>query len=145
MQFKLDEPWDSPNNIQLLDKMPDVYAVPVPTKAKANETHYRAFVGNGAAFDPIKGTRFPGDFTDGLSNTILVVTAAEPVPWTKPDDLAFDPEKDMLQLLGFFPGGVCPVAFGDGSVRALSKSLSGKTLNAYITRAGGEVVGADDQ
>ena len=124
--------------------MPPVYAVPVPTTAKATETHYRAFVGNGAAFDPIKGTRFP-EFTDGLSNTVLVATAADPVPWTKPDDLAFDPDKDMLKRLGFFPGDVCPVAFGDGSVRGLPKTLTGKTLNAYITRAGDEVVGYDDQ
>jgi len=27
-QFKLDEPWDSPHNIQLLPKMPRVYGPP---------------------------------------------------------------------------------------------------------------------
>jgi hypothetical protein len=74
---------------------------------------------------------------------VMVGTAADPVPWTKPDDIAFDPEKDMLKRLGFIPRDVCPVAFGDGSVWVLSKSLAGKTLNAYITRAGGEVVGDD--
>ena len=73
----------------------------------------------------------------------VVVTAADAVPWTKPDELDFDPEKDMIKLLGFFPSNVCNVALGDGSVRALSKSITAKTLGALITRSGGEVVGDD--
>ncbi|MDB5313653.1 MAG: hypothetical protein JWO38_7855 [Gemmataceae bacterium] len=142
-QFKLDEPWDSEHNKKLLDKMPKTYAVPGETGAKANETHYRVFVGNGAAFDKITGPRIPADFPDGTSNTMLVATAAEAVPWTKPDELTFDPDKDMKKLLGFFPGDVCPVGLADGSVRALSKRISKETLNAAITRNGGEVLGED--
>ena len=142
-QFKLDEPWDSPNNKKLLDKMPPVYRVPGDTRAKPNETRYRALVGNGAAFDSLKGPKF-ADFTDGLSNTILVATAADPVPWTKPDELAFDPDQDMTKLLGFVDGRVSNTLFADGHVSALSKSISRKTLNAMITRAGGEVVGDDN-
>lgn len=141
-KFKLDEPWDSPNNIKLLDQMPKTYALSTPTKAKANETHYRVFVGNGAAWDYLKGSKLQ-EFLDGTSNTILVVTAADAVPWTKPDELEFDPEKDMKKLLGFVESSVCSAAFGDGSVRALSKSIAGKTLNALITRGGGEVIGDD--
>jgi hypothetical protein len=141
-KFKLDEPWDSPNNIKLIDQMPKVYALPTPTKAKANETHYRVFVGNGSAWDYLKGSKLQ-EFIDGTSNTIVVVTAADAVPWTKPDELEFDPEKDMKKLLGFFESSVCNVALGDGSVRSLSKSIAAKTLNALITRGGGEVIGDD--
>lgn len=141
-QFKLDEPWDSPNNIKLLDKMPRVYAEPAPTKAKKNETHYRVFVGNGAAFDSLRGPKLV-EFTDGTSNTILVATAADPVPWTKPDELSFEPDKDMKKLLGFFYGPVTMVGFADGSVRAISQGISKTTLNALLTRAGGEVPGDD--
>ena len=52
-QFKLSEPWDSPNNKALLAKMPKVYA-PVVAKdgeKDKNVTHYLGFVGGGALFD----------------------------------------------------------------------------------------------
>jgi len=138
-QFKLDEPWDSENNKKLLAKMPRTYMV--PGQASTTDTYYRVFVGNGAAFDYVRGHRLQ-DFTDGTSNTIVVVTAAEAVPWTKPDELAFDPDKDMVKLLGTLPSEtVCNTAFGDGSVRAISKTIDRMTLNALITRAGGEVIG----
>ncbi len=137
-QFKLDEPWDSDHNKKLIVMMPKTYILPSMMMAKGNETHYRVFVGNGAAFDTIKGSKLT-DFTDGTSNTFLVVTAKDAVPWTKPDELAFDPDKDMTKLLGFFPGEVCPVAMADGSVRALAKTISKKVLHAAITKSGGEV------
>ena len=141
-QFKLDEPWDGPTNKTLLDRMPAVFKMPQATKAKATETHYQAFVGKGAAFELIRGTRYPADFSDGTSNTILVATAAAPVPWTKPDDMAFDPDADMTRLLAYFPD-VAHAAMADGSARALSRSISRKTLAGAITRGGGEVLGPD--
>lgn len=143
-QFKLDEPWDGPNNKKLIDKMPKLFALPTaaPAKGKPGETHYRVFVGNGAAFNEVQSVKI-ADFTDGLSNTILIATAAESVPWTKPDELAFDPEKDVTKLLGYFHGG-CSVAFADGSVRLLTKTVPAKTLAKFITRAGGEVVDEKD-
>jgi hypothetical protein len=139
----LDEAWDSANNKKLIAKMPKIYALPGVPNVKADETNYRLFVGNGAAHDFLKGSRFQ-DFTDGTSNTILVATAKDSVIWTKPDELAFDPDKDMTKLLGRQPGDVFIVAFGDGSIRSFSK-LSKASLNAYITRGGGEVVTDDEE
>ena len=137
-QFRLDEPWDSEHNKKLIPKMPRVYAIPWDTVAKPGETRFRVFVGNGAGFDYIRGAKLT-EFTDGLSNTLMVVTAAEAVPWTKPDELAFDPEKDMGKLLGSVPDKRFLAAFFDGSVHKFSKPPVAKTLNAMITRAGGEV------
>ncbi|HEX4610111.1 MAG TPA: H-X9-DG-CTERM domain-containing protein [Urbifossiella sp.] len=105
-------------------------------------TTYQAFVGKGAAFDLLRGPRLPADFLDGTSNTILVATAATPVPWTKPDDMAFDPAGDMRRVVGFFPD-VCHTAMADGSVRMLSRGISKATLHGAITRDGGEVLGPD--
>ncbi|QJW92694.1 DUF1559 family PulG-like putative transporter [Frigoriglobus tundricola] len=140
-EFKLDEPWDSAHNKKLLAKMPRVYALP-GSKAGATETHYRVFVGNGAGFDWITGGKITG-VTDGTSNTIMCVTAATAVPWTKPDELEFDPEKDMGKLLGFLAADTTQIAMFDGSVRTLKKLPSKATLNAAITKNGGEVLGDD--
>ena len=62
-----------------IEKDYDYAYVEVSTDSgKTWDTPYRVFVGNGAAFEP--GKRIgPKDFSDGLSNTIAVVEAAEPV------------------------------------------------------------------
>lgn len=140
-EFKLDEPWDSENNKKLIAKMPKIYAIP-GAKPDSTDTHYRVFVGNGAGFDWIMGGKITG-ISDGTSNTLMVVTAATAVPWTKPDELEYDPEKDMSKLIGFVVNGKAQVAMFDGSVRTLSKLPSKETLHALITRNGGEVIGND--
>jgi prepilin-type processing-associated H-X9-DG protein len=139
-QFKLDEPWDSEHNHKLIPLMPQIYAVPTaPTPP--GETHYRVFVGGGALFDLDKQVRFP-QITDGTSNTVLIVETAASVPWTKPDDIAYDVQRPLPKLGRFFPNGY-NVAFADGSVRFLSTALPEATWRALITRAGGEVIPRD--
>ncbi len=137
-EFKLDEVWDSAHNKKLLARMPPIYAMP-GGKAGETNTHYRVFVGNGAGWDWIMGSKLQ-TITDGTSNTIMCVTAADAVPWSKPDELEFDPKKDMTKLLGNFFGRGPQVAMFDGSVRTISKDVDTKTLNAAITKSGGEVL-----
>lgn len=142
-EFKLDEPWDSVNNKKLLAKMPKVYAIPGVTPEGGTDTHFRVFVGNGAGFDWLKGGRL-ATITDGTSNTFMCVTGADAVPWTKPDELEFDPEKDPTKLLGTVVGGRVLVGMFDGSVRTLGKIPPKETLKAYITASGGEVINDDE-
>jgi hypothetical protein len=142
-QFKLDEPWDSDHNKKLIDRIPPVYMLPVKG-AKPGHTHYRVLVGNGSMWDWIQGTQF-AQITDGLSNTIMVVEAAEGVPWTKPDELEFDPLKDLPKFGKAYKGGFY-VLFGDGSVRFISDSAVTNTpqnVKAMITKGGGEVIQID--
>ena len=141
-EFKLDEPWDSPHNKKLLAKMPKVYALPGVSKDGDTTTYYRVFVGNGAAFDYIQGARFQ-DIPDGTSNTLLVATAAEAVPWTKPDELEFDPKKPASKQLGYFHDGFCNIAMCDGSVRAITKKVSDKMLSFVIQRNDGNPIPSD--
>ncbi|MFO0822316.1 MAG: DUF1559 domain-containing protein [Gemmataceae bacterium] len=138
-QFKLDEPWDSENNKKLLAKMPKVFAIPGKTQPGDTTTHYRVFVGGGAGWDWVMGSKLT-NITDGTSNTLMCVTAAEAVPWTKPDELVFDPEKDPTKLLGAIVNGRVQVAMFDGSVRTLKKVPAKDTLKALITKGGGEVI-----
>jgi hypothetical protein len=142
-EFHLDEPWDSEHNKKVFEKhpMPKVFEVPGVTKEGEKTTHLQAFVGNGALFDPIQPCKI-SSITDGTSNTIMVATAAKAVPWTKPDDIPFDPKVDPRTLL-LMTGNGCSIAMADGSVRFISKSVAEDVLKAMITKAGGEVIDPD--
>jgi hypothetical protein len=70
----------------------------------------------------------------------MVVEAADPVPWSKPEDLPFDPEKPLPKLGGEFPD-LFLAAFCDGSVHVIEKKkIDDKLLRALITRNGGESI-----
>src|SRR5262249_14057225 len=112
-QFHLDEPWDSEHNKKLLAQMPAVFASMAPGGKKTQETYYQVLVGPGAAFEEGKQFLFPVDFSDGVSITIGVVEAAVAVPWTKPEDVPYDPNKDLPKFGGPF-GGDFHAAFLDG-------------------------------
>jgi hypothetical protein len=143
-EFHLDEPWDSPHNLQLLPKMPRIYAPP-GRKAKmvpAYHTVCHVFVGKGAAFEGREGLRLPADFPDGKSNPLLVVEAGEPVPWSKPDDLRYDPDGPLPQPRCLFRDGF-RAASADGSRHWLRKGTGEATLRALINSNGSDKPGPD--
>ena len=72
------------------------------------------------------------DITDGVSWTLTIVEASEPVPWTKPADIGFDKAGPLPSLGGQFEDGFY-VTFADGSVRFLSRKLPTETLRALIS------------
>jgi hypothetical protein len=143
-EFRLHEPWDSPHNIALLPRMPATYAPP-PGKAKKVPPYHtvcKVFVGKGAAFEGRQGLRLSADFPDGTANTLLVVEAGEPVPWTKPEDLPFDPDGPLPDLRGLFDVGF-RASTASGHRHDVLKGVSERTLRAAITRNGGESLGPD--
>jgi hypothetical protein len=142
-KFKLDEPWDSKNNRELVEKMPDVFSSPRVVVKKKGFTVYQGFAGTGALFQPGAKHRFPASISDGTANTIMAVESSVAVPWTKPADLPFDAKKDLPDIGKAY--GAKPLAvLCDGSVRTLNlKKIKPETLKAAITIAGGEVLGKD--
>jgi RNA polymerase sigma factor (sigma-70 family) len=137
-EFKLDEPWDSEHNKKLLEKMPKIYA-PVRGKNKgSHSTHYQVFTGKGTMFEGTQGISFK-DITDGTSNTIAIVEAADAVPWTKPVDLTYNTAKPLPKLGGMFKG-VFHAGFADGAVHALKREFDEQTMRLAITRNDGQVL-----
>jgi prepilin-type processing-associated H-X9-DG protein len=145
-EFKFDEPWDSEHNKKLIGRIPKVYVAP---GGKADGyTYYRMFAGKDAMLRPgLTGTGGapalglgPRDILDGFSNTFLAVEAADPVIWTKPDDLEYDAKKPLPKLGGIFEGGF-NVLMADGSVRFVKKGTDDKVLRPFVTPAGGETPG----
>src|SRR5262249_2752389 len=120
--FHLDEPWDSEHNKVLLQAIPSIYATPGGEKKEKDreKTHYQAIVGTVAAFEEGKQLRFPADFTDGTSNTMRVAEGAVAVPWTKPEDIQYDPDKDLPKFGGPSGGDFC-AGFMDSFVHLISK------------------------
>jgi hypothetical protein len=140
-EFHLDEPWDSPHNKKLIARMPATFRSPA-SRAAPGKTTYVVVGGKDTMFPPgPKGVQVK-DVTDGLSNTIMIVEAddAHAVPWTRPEDLPFDPQHPFRGLGGKAAGYIV-AALGDGSVRLIARSIQASTLRALFTRNGGEVIG----
>ena len=121
-QFKLDEPWDSPHNRKLIERMPGVYQSPsVPS---ARETVYQVLVGPGTLYEQ----RTPPTLDEivesagaGLAVLAVETDADRAVVWTKPDDLPM-PAADQVPagLGGLRPGNVFLAVFSNGQTTRLS-------------------------
>lgn len=147
-QFRYDEPWDSPHNLQLLPLMPDIYR---DRQAATDSTMTRlmTFSGANTPFPPLAANVERGTsmrhVTDGTSNTILVMQAGaeRTVPWTKPDDLEFD-VANPLQCLGTIPADTgLLVGLFDGAVRTLTPVVTADQFKALVTPSGNEIVDGD--
>lgn len=142
-QFHLDEPWDSPHNIQLLDQMPEIYGNPNLGEMDGR-TVFLGIAGPQSVFSGADRLGF-AQVVDGTSNTVMLVEAdAEAaVPWTKPADWEFDANDPFRNLGGLRPAGF-NVAFVDGSVRLISVGTDPNVWKALCTRNGNEVVRPQD-
>jgi RNA polymerase sigma factor (sigma-70 family) len=136
-QFKLNEPWDSEHNKKLLETMPNVYWVGFEPRGET-KTYYQVFVGPGTVFDPGKKVR-PELITDGTANTLAVVEAGPPVEWTRPADIAYDPQKPLPKLDGPFSNALITVT-ASGDTHLFPRNLDEKTLRRMIEIADGEPV-----
>ena len=138
-QFNLDEAWDSPHNIQLLDKIPRWLQHP---DVEHGKTVFLGLDGEGTAFDSEREGREItfGSISDGSSNTILFVEAdvSQAVEWSRPVDLNYDAANPTNGLGGITDDGTFNAVLADAS--AVSFDLSAPDLlDAWATINGGEV------
>jgi hypothetical protein len=137
-QFHLDEPWDSPNNKSLIDKMPAVFKSPKSAIKEPGKTNYVVPVGPGTLFEDRNGIPLK-NVKDGAGYTIMAVVVDDDhaVIWTKPDDLQYDP-KNPAKGLGKLFQGVFIALFADGSCRKISLPRPDDELRAAFSINGGE-------
>lgn len=139
-EFHLDEPWDSPHNRPLLDRMPGIYR-PTPGNPVPEPflTYFQVFVGKGSPFGGEELNLEKIQAVGGRANTILVVEGGTPVPWSKPEDLWYAPDQP-LPLLGDLyrnecyvnPRGSFLTLFADGSIRCFFHDTPESLLRPLI-------------
>ena len=140
-KFNLNEPWDSPHNMALIDQMPAVFSDPqadLPQDLPLGHTTVMAVQGDEGCWPDAK-VRFR-DVLDGISNTFVVVQVdpESAVPWTKPSDWAYDlndPKKGLR-----FRDGQTPILMADGGVIPIDEDMDASQYKGGITRAGKEVI-----
>ncbi|MBN69311.1 MAG: hypothetical protein CME32_08540 [Gimesia sp.] len=126
-QYHMDEPWDSKHNLKIAETIVPEYHNPnseTPTNAS-----YFAVVGPNTTFGKEGGTQIR-DIKDGTSNTIAIVEAERDIPWTKPEDIAYD--SDNIPEFGGFHDGGFYAGFCDGSVRFLSDMIEEQHLKNLL-------------
>ncbi|MCA9223797.1 MAG: DUF1559 domain-containing protein, partial [Planctomycetales bacterium] len=139
--FNLEEAWNSPTNLPLLAQMPDIFRS-AEDASDGTTTRIMTFNGSEAAFGSKAagadqtGPKF-SDLKDGPANTILFVEASSEnaVPWTKPDDLAFD-LSDPFSTLGSLTSGEIRLALADGTQAKLAADVGPRRLAALVTPDG---------
>jgi len=145
-QFKLDEPWDSPNNKKLIEKMPKTFRSPA-SNAKPGFTVYRGIGGkSGVLRGADEGGRVGfGNITDGSSNTIFLIETSDElaVPWTKPAGLNPD-QFDRDKIFGSYSGGT-NVARCDGSTLFMSDQIETISLRYMMKMNDGNIVRSRNQ
>jgi hypothetical protein len=119
-EFHLDEPWDSPHNLTLLPRMPEVYRS-ARKHREPYHTYFQVITGTGGVFRDNRAPLLPRDFNPrGTSNIILIAEAPEAVPWTKPADLVFDKGGPLPKFGGMNRNGFL-VVMGDCSLRIIPR------------------------
>jgi len=144
-QYKLDEPWNGPNNIRLSKKAADVFRCPSATGDEA-ETNYVAVVGPETIWPGATGTKIR-EIVDGTSKTIAFVeTAGSGINWLEPRDILFEEairgvdQGNDPGISSDHAGGISGAGFCDAHVSYLTEDIDPETLRSLLTKAGREPI-----
>jgi len=145
-QFRLDEPWDSDHNRQLIAQKPDIYADPDPTVRRRiggeGRTTFVVPTGELTVFSGKEGTTIK-QITDGTSATVLglEVVPERAVIWSKPDEWEVDFEQPFNGVRRN-DGRPITIMMCDGSARLIDPRDERDVANwpRMLTSAAGELI-----
>lgn len=140
-RFNLDEPWNSENNLPLLDEMPAIFRHP-DDPHDSHRTRLQTFDGSNSSwiFSRSSGLLTPvKDASDTSAYTILAVETGPEVAveWTKPNDVEFDPQR-LHEFLGTLPGDILSFVATNGQFKQLKLTVQEALVAAMVTPNGGE-------
>ena len=140
-RFKLDEPWDSPNNKELIKEIPPVYLCPDRVGGEPFTTTYRVFTGPGALFEKgklngcIRDHRRDVEYDPGRRGQ-----GGGPLDQAR-RRAEIRPEGGRLPLWRRLAHGAgFNAAFSDAAVRFIADSTDANLFRSLVTRKGGEIV-----
>ncbi|MCA9099288.1 MAG: DUF1559 domain-containing protein, partial [Planctomycetaceae bacterium] len=138
-QFHLDEPWDSPHNLPLLDKMPEIFLSRGLTGG-TNLTGFQVVWSPESYYSSPNNRPTFGRITDGDDLTIGVIETPPElaVSWTKPEDFPFNPADPFSEIRALVSDYIA-VMFMSASVRAVNPQIAPADAAAMITWRGGEI------
>jgi hypothetical protein len=139
-QFRRNEPWDSPHNKALIERMPKIFQSPGSSLDPGYTNYLSVRLPNSVIAEGSKGIRMR-EIADGTANTIvfLEVDDTHAAIWTKPDDYEWN-EQQPYAGIGNIWSGRFYAAFADGRVQKIFTSTTPEDLGGMLTRNGGERV-----
>ncbi|MDA1051345.1 MAG: DUF1559 domain-containing protein [Planctomycetota bacterium] len=134
--FHLDEAWDSPHNVALLDKIPEVFQSPERFDAKTN---YLALSLGGTTVYQERRTVLESNVEDGMENTLALVEVddEQAVPWTKPAEYSLSMATPLKSLGNLRENGLF-VVWSDGKASWLDGSADPKLFAKACTIDSGD-------
>lgn len=127
--YDFNEPWDSPNNQKLLDKMPRCFRC--PNSQPSTDTSYVVIVGKNTAFPGEKTTR-KDDIKKAKGKTILVIEVSNSdIKWMEPRDVPYEKvaigRTNRARISSNDPLGPA-VCFADATLSRLGKEVTEKEV-----------------
>ena len=135
-QFRLDEPWNSPHNLSLVESMPGAFES--PHFSAAGKTVFQAVGGEGTLFPLTSQSITFGGLDDRDTVLFVEANADRAVEWTRPRDLTFQPQNPLGGLGDISENGFAVVT--TGGVFTIPKSISPDNLANLLLRDDGQAI-----
>lgn len=132
-RYNFAEPWDSTENLKLLDEMPTALGCPWHDDGLC---YYVAATGKDTAWRAPDGVRMV-EITRGTSKCLHVTETVKGIPWTKPED--FDPRafvESAIEQGHTKHGGRITAGYADGHVETISVPQQAHWLEHLAKRSG---------
>ncbi|MEZ6046212.1 MAG: DUF1559 domain-containing protein [Planctomycetaceae bacterium] len=141
-QFHLDEPWDTPHNLSLLDQMPEIFWTN-QSEPYMTDIHSIRTENEPEGINRLSSLHTLEQRRDGIDNTIMLIQAGSATAeyWTKPTSLLFDPADPFSLFNGDIPSRF-NLVMCNGDAFSVTPEIGAETFAALITQDGKEVVDA---